>query len=96
MHNSPHLVILNFLQHMSGIATLTSRYARRCEGTRAKIYDTRKTTPGLRALDKYAVRAGGGMNHRIGLFDGLLIKDNHISHVPLRELAGFRRTASAA
>jgi nicotinate-nucleotide pyrophosphorylase (carboxylating) len=86
---SAERIILNFLQHMSGIATLTSRYVRRCEGTRAKIYDTRKTTPGLRALDKYAVRAGGGMNHRIGLFDGLLIKDNHISHVPIRELAGF-------
>jgi nicotinate-nucleotide pyrophosphorylase (carboxylating) len=93
---SAERVVLNFLQHMAGIATLTQRYARRCEGTRAKIYDTRKTTPGLRALDKYAVRCGGGMNHRIGLFDGLLIKDNHIRHVPARDLAGFLSPIIAA
>jgi nicotinate-nucleotide pyrophosphorylase (carboxylating) len=86
---SAERVILNFLQHLSGVATLTQRHVRRCEGTRAKIYDTRKTTPGFRALDKYAVRCGGGMNHRTGLFDGLLIKDNHLSHVPPRELANF-------
>src|SRR4051812_4874168 len=86
---SAERVILNFLQHLSGVATLTQRHARRCEGTRAKIYDTRKTTPGFRALDKYAVRCGGGMNHRIGLFDGLLIKDNHLSHVPPRGLTNF-------
>jgi len=82
-------VMLNFLQHLSGVATLTNRYAKRVEGTRAKIYDTRKTTPGFRLLDKYAVRCGGGFNHRIGLYDGLLIKDNHLSHVPLKELSGF-------
>jgi nicotinate-nucleotide pyrophosphorylase (carboxylating) len=82
-------VILNFLQHLSGIATQTNRYVRRIEGTSAKIYDTRKTTPGFRLLDKYAVRCGGGQNHRIGLYDGLLIKDNHIASVPVKELTGF-------
>jgi len=71
-------VALNFLQRMSGIATLTSRYVAAVEGTRARICDTRKTAPGLRVLDKYAVRMGGGWNHRTGLFDGVLIKDNHI------------------
>ncbi len=69
---------LNFLQRMSGIATLTAQYVAAVKGTKARICDTRKTAPGLRALDKYAVRAGGGWNHRAGLFDGVLIKDNHI------------------
>ena len=69
---------LNLLQHMSGVATQTARAVAAVAGTGAKIVDTRKTTPGLRALDKYAVRAGGGGNHRFGLFDGVLIKDNHI------------------
>jgi len=69
---------LNFLGHLSGIATLTRAYVDKVKGTRAKIVDTRKTTPGLRALEKYAVRAGGGFNHRQGLFDAILIKDNHI------------------
>jgi len=82
-------VILNFLQHMGGVATQTQRFVRRVAGTGAKIFDTRKTMPGFRLLDKYAVRCGGGMNHRIGLFDGLLVKDNHIAGVPLRDLAGF-------
>jgi nicotinate-nucleotide pyrophosphorylase (carboxylating) len=82
-------VILNFLQHMGGVATQTQRFVRRVAGTQAKIYDTRKTIPGLRMLDKYAVRCGGGMNHRIGLFDGLLVKDNHLAAVPLRELSNF-------
>jgi len=86
---SAERVILNFLQHLSGVATQTHRFARRVEGTAAKIYDTRKTMPGFRALDKYAVRAGGGFNHRIGLYDGLLIKDNHLAAVPLRELPTF-------
>jgi nicotinate-nucleotide pyrophosphorylase (carboxylating) len=86
---SAERVVLNFLQRMSGVATLTSRFARRVEGTRAKIYDTRKTIPGWRALDKYAVRCGGGWNHRIGLYDGLLVKDNHVAAMPLRELSGF-------
>ncbi len=69
---------LNFLQRLSGIATLTSRFVESVEGLPVKILDTRKTMPGLRILDKYAVRVGGGYNHRIGLYDGLLIKDNHI------------------
>lgn len=86
---SAERVVLNFLQHMSGVATLTNRFVKRVEGTGAKIYDTRKTTPGFRALDKYAVRCGGGFNHRIGLYDGLLIKDNHLARVPVREMAGY-------
>ncbi|HUP00362.1 MAG TPA: carboxylating nicotinate-nucleotide diphosphorylase [Gemmatimonadota bacterium] len=72
-------VALNFLQHLSGIATLTARFVAAVEGTRARIVDTRKTTPGLRALEKGAVRAGGGWNHRIGLYDAYLIKENHIA-----------------
>ncbi|MGZ6276623.1 MAG: carboxylating nicotinate-nucleotide diphosphorylase [Syntrophales bacterium] len=72
-------VALNFLQRMSGIATLTRRYVDEVKGTKAKILDTRKTAPGLRYLDKYAVRIGGGHNHRFGLYDGVLIKDNHIA-----------------
>lgn len=71
-------VALNFLQHMSGVATATARCAALLEGTRTKVLDTRKTTPGLRALEKYAVRVGGGANHRMGLWDMVLIKDNHI------------------
>ncbi len=68
---------LNFLQRLSGIATLTARFVEAAEGTPARIVDTRKTTPGLRALEKYAVRCGGGRNHRFGLSDGFLLKDNH-------------------
>jgi nicotinate-nucleotide pyrophosphorylase (carboxylating) len=70
---------LNLLQRLSGIATLTKRYVDAVAGTGAKIVDTRKTTPGLRALEKYAVTTGGGFNHRFGLDDGVLIKDNHIA-----------------
>jgi nicotinate-nucleotide pyrophosphorylase (carboxylating) len=70
---------LNFLQRMSGIATTTRRYVQAVAGTPARILDTRKTAPGLRVLDKYAVRMGGGGNHRFALYDGVLIKDNHIS-----------------
>ena len=70
---------LNFLQRMSGIATETSRYVKAVSGTRARIVDTRKTAPGLRHLDKYAVRMGGGGNHRLNLADGILIKDNHVA-----------------
>jgi len=69
---------LNLVQRASGIATMTRRYVDAVAGTGAKIHDTRKTAPGLRALDKYAVRAGGGRNHRIGLFDMFLVKNNHI------------------
>ncbi len=72
-------VALNFLQRLSGIATLTRRYVKAVEGTGARIYDTRKTTPGWRDLEKYAVRVGGGFNHRRGLYDAVLIKDNHLS-----------------
>jgi nicotinate-nucleotide pyrophosphorylase (carboxylating) len=72
---------LNFLQRLCGIATLTRRYCEAVRGTRAQIVDTRKTTPGWRTLEKYAVRCGGGANHRIGLYDGILIKDNHIAAV---------------
>jgi nicotinate-nucleotide pyrophosphorylase (carboxylating) len=72
---------LNFLQRMSGIATLTRRFVEAVRGTRAVILDTRKTAPGLRALDKWAVRLGGGQNHRSGLYDMALIKDNHIAAV---------------
>ncbi|MBI5656438.1 MAG: carboxylating nicotinate-nucleotide diphosphorylase [Geobacter sp.] len=72
-------VALNLLQRMCGVATLTARYVERVAGTRARIVDTRKTTPGLRVLEKYAVRVGGGINHRTGLYDGVLIKENHIA-----------------
>jgi nicotinate-nucleotide pyrophosphorylase (carboxylating) len=70
---------LNFLQHLSGVATQTRRFVEAIAGTKAKILDTRKTLPGLRALQKYAVRCGGGVNHRFGLYDRFLIKDNHLA-----------------
>jgi len=72
-------VILNFLQRMSGIATLTRHFVEAVSGTKTRILDTRKTIPGLRTLDKYAVRCGGGQNHRLDLSDGVLIKNNHIA-----------------
>jgi nicotinate-nucleotide pyrophosphorylase (carboxylating) len=72
-------VILNLMQRMCGIATLTNQYVKALAGTKAKILDTRKTIPGLRALDKYAVSCGGGVNHRLDLQDGILIKNNHIA-----------------
>jgi nicotinate-nucleotide pyrophosphorylase (carboxylating) len=72
-------VALNLLQRMCGIATITDRYVEAVRGTKARVVDTRKTTPGLRVLEKYAVRVGGGMNHRTGLYDGVLIKENHIA-----------------
>lgn len=72
-------VALNFMQRMSGIATVTRRLTALLAGTKAKLIDTRKTTPGLRLLEKYAVRVGGGYNHRFGLYDAVLIKDNHIA-----------------
>jgi nicotinate-nucleotide pyrophosphorylase (carboxylating) len=68
---------LNFLQRLSGVATKTAEYVKAVEGTQTKILDTRKTTPGLRALERQAVRSGGGTNHRIGLYDGILVKENH-------------------
>ena len=72
-------VALNFLQRLSGVASLTRQYVDRVEGTGVRILDTRKTTPGLRRLEKAAVRAGGGTNHRAGLYDMVLIKENHIA-----------------
>jgi len=78
---SAERVLLNFIQRLSGIATTTAKYVRAIHGTKAKIYDTRKTMPGWRILEKYAVRCGGGFNHRIGLYDGILIKDNHLAQL---------------
>jgi nicotinate-nucleotide pyrophosphorylase (carboxylating) len=72
-------VILNFLQRMSGVATITRKFVDAVDGTRARILDTRKTVPGLRVIDKYAVRCGGGQNHRLDLSDGVLIKNNHLA-----------------
>ncbi len=72
-------ILLNLLGRLSGIATLTRQYVAAVAGTKARIYDTRKTTPGWRRLEKYAVRCGGGSNHRSGLFDAVLIKDNHLA-----------------
>ncbi len=88
-------VALNFLQHLSGIATLTRRYVDAVAGTRAKILDTRKTLPGWRLLEKYAVRMGGGTNHRLGLHDGILIKDNHLKPMRNAEL-GMRNEIEEA
>lgn len=78
---SAERVMLNFLQRLSGIATTTRKYVQAVKGTKAKIYDTRKTMPGWRILEKYAVRCGGGHNHRLGLHDGVLIKDNHLAQL---------------
>ncbi len=78
---SAERVMLNFLQRLSGIATTTKKYVYAIQGTKARIYDTRKTMPGWRILEKYAVRCGGGYNHRIGLYDGILIKDNHLAQL---------------
>jgi len=87
-------VALNFLQRLSGVATLTGRYVTAIDGLNANIMDTRKTTPGWRSLEKYAVRCGGGVNHRMGLYDSVLIKDNHLAVLaasgvedPIAELA---------
>ncbi len=71
-------LVLNIMQRMSGIATITRKYVKRLEGTSTRILDTRKTTPGMRMLEKQAVKIGGGENHRIGLFDMILLKDNHV------------------
>jgi nicotinate-nucleotide pyrophosphorylase (carboxylating) len=76
-------VALNFVQRLSGVATLTARFVEAVAGTRARVLDTRKTTPGLRQLEKYAVTCGGGTNHRAGLFDRVLIKDNHLAALRL-------------
>jgi len=89
-------VMLNFLQRLSGIATTTSRYVRAVKGTKAKIYDTRKTLPGWRLVEKYAVRCGGGYNHRLGLYDGVLIKDNHMAELGKDFPARIRRLVDEA
>jgi len=78
---SAERVMLNFLQRLSGIATTTNKFVQAIRGTKARIYDTRKTLPGWRLLEKYAVRCGGGNNHRLGLYDGILIKDNHLAEL---------------
>lgn len=80
-------VVLNFMQRLSGIASQTAQYVAEMEGCRAKIVDTRKTTPGLRALEKYAVRMGGGQNHRMNMSDAVLIKDNHIAALRLQGMS---------
>lgn len=80
-------VALNFLQRLSGVATLTRRFVEKVRGTAVEILDTRKTTPGLRQLEKAAVRAGGGRNHRMGLYDGVMVKDNHLLARPALERA---------
>ena len=84
-------VMLNIMQRMSGIATQTARYQERLEGLKTKVLDTRKTTPGMRMLEKEAVRIGGGCNHRIGLFDMILIKDNHVDFA-----GGIKQAVNAA
>lgn len=86
---SAERTVLNFLGRLCGIATLTRRFVRRVDGTGAKIYDTRKTLPAFRALEKYAVRCGGGHNHRFGLWDMVLIKDNHLAGVSPVDLPGW-------
>jgi nicotinate-nucleotide pyrophosphorylase (carboxylating) len=91
-------VALNLVQRMSGIATLTAHYVRAVEGTRARIVDTRKTTPGLRAVERHAVRSGGGRNHRFSLSDAILAKDNHLAILAQRgiDLTAALRAARAA
>jgi nicotinate-nucleotide pyrophosphorylase (carboxylating) len=92
-------VALNFVQHLSGIATLTAKYVAETAGTRARIVDTRKTTPGMRLLERYAVRCGGGHNHRFSLSDAVLVKDNHIAALRAagdEELTSSLRAAFAA
>jgi len=84
---------LNFLQRLSGVATRTAEFVQAVKGTRAKILDTRKTTPGLRALEKHAVRCGGGVNHRMGLYDAVLLKENHLAFVPEKDLAALVQRA---
>ncbi|MGO8673292.1 MAG: carboxylating nicotinate-nucleotide diphosphorylase [Capsulimonadaceae bacterium] len=88
---SAERVALNFIQRMSGVATITSRLVALTAGSKARIVDTRKTTPGLRVLEKYSVRVGGGLNHRFGLYDSILVKDNHI-----RVAGGVRAAVLAA
>lgn len=90
---SAERTVLNFLIHLSGIASRTAEFVERAAGTGASILDTRKTLPGYRLLQKYAVRCGGGCNHRLGLYDGMLIKDNHLAAVKGRSVADGVRAA---
>jgi nicotinate-nucleotide pyrophosphorylase (carboxylating) len=89
-------ILLNLLGRLSGVATLTRAYVDECAGTRAKLCCTRKTTPGLRELEKYAVRCGGGWLHRIGLYDAMLVKDNHLGAVSAGSLTGHVAEAALA
>lgn len=89
-------VALNFLCHLSGIATLTAQYVEAIESTSARIRDTRKTTPGLRGLEKYAVACGGGSSHRMGLYDAVLVKDNHVAGRTPQQFAAAIKAAIAA
>jgi nicotinate-nucleotide pyrophosphorylase (carboxylating) len=93
---SAERIALNFVQRLSGVATLTARYVDAVRGTRAQILDTRKTTPTLRALEKYAVRCGGGVNHRMDLASAVLIKDNHLAAVGGDIAEAVRRSRSRA
>ncbi|HEX8325067.1 MAG TPA: carboxylating nicotinate-nucleotide diphosphorylase [Tepidisphaeraceae bacterium] len=94
---SAERVLLNFVQRMSGVATLTAKFARRTEGTGAVLVDTRKTMPGFRSLDKYATLAGGAAGHRTGLYDMLLLKDNHLAALGSRDwAAGVARVVKAS
>jgi nicotinate-nucleotide pyrophosphorylase (carboxylating) len=88
--------LLNFVGRLSGIATVTAEHVQAVKGARAQVCDTRKTTPGLRMLEKWAVRCGGGTNHRIGLFDAMLVKDNHVAGLAPREMAAAVAKAAAA
>ena len=89
-------IVLNFMQRLSGISTTTRKYVYAVQGTKAKIYDTRKTLPGWRILEIYAVRCGGGDNHRIGLYDGIMIKDNHLAQLGRNFKAKLQKIISEA
>jgi nicotinate-nucleotide pyrophosphorylase (carboxylating) len=93
---SAERVVLNFLQRLSGIATMTHKYVNTVRGTKARIYDTRKTAPGWRELEKYAVRCGGGFNHRYGLGDAVMIKDNHFAQLGTRFSSKLRAMVDQA
>ena len=93
---SAERVVLNFLQRLCGVATQTAKYARVVAGTNAGVYDTRKTTPGWRELEKYAVRCGGGCNHRYNLGDAVMLKDNHFAHLGENHEAELKRFVNSA
>ena len=95
---SAERTVVNFIGHISGVATITSEFVRLVKGTGANIYDTRKTIPGMRELEKYAVTVGGGYNYRTGLWDGVLIKDNHLNGLAQgsRTKAGRRHITTQA